>query len=156
MSRLRATRTVVTLFWAIPLAWLLLAGCSGPQWEWDFREAKRKAAASNRPLFLYFNDWIDPTSARMQNEVLRTPEGRELLLDTVNVWVEVGIQREIAEQYHIRRAPAYVVAKPNGDPVDRYPGIPTLDAFVSRVTRAKERAVPASASTSSSAPSAPQ
>ena len=155
MSRMRTTRIASTILWVIPLAWLLLAGCSGPQWEWDFREGKRKAAASNRPMFLYFNDWIDPTSARMQNEVLRTPEGRELLLDTVNVWVEVGIQREIAEQYHIRRAPAYVVAKPNGDPVDRYPGIPTLDAFVSRVTRAKERAVPTPATMSSSAPGAP-
>ena len=137
------------------MAWLLLAGCSGPQWEWDFREAKRKAAASNRPIFLYFNDWMDPTSARMQNEVLRTPEGRELLLDTVNIWVEVGIHKEVAERYHIRLAPAYVVAKPNGDPVDRYPGIPTLDAFVSRVTRAKQRAVPTPATTSSSTASAP-
>jgi hypothetical protein len=150
MSRLRMTRTALTALWAISLAWPLLGGCSGPQWEWDFREGKRKAAASNRPIFLYFNDWMDPTSARMQNEVLRTPEGRELLLDTVNIWVEVGIQREIAEQYHIRRAPAYVVAKPNGDPVDRYPGIPTLDAFVSRVTRAKQRAVPTPATTTSS------
>ena len=138
----------------MPLAWLLLAGCSGPQWEWDFREAKRKAAASNRPLFLYFRDWVDPASTRMENEVLRTPEARDLLLDTVNVWLEVGIQRDIAQQYHIRRAPAYVVAKPNGDPVDRYPGIPTLDAFVSRVSRAKERAVPTPATTSTSAPTA--
>jgi len=148
LSRLHKTPQAATVLRLIPLAWLLLAGCSGPQWEWDFREAKRKAAAANRPLFLYFNDWIDPTSARMQNEVLRTPEGRDLLVDTINVWVEVGIHRDIAEQYHIRRAPAYVVAKPNGDPVDRYPGIPTLDAFVSRVTRAKERAVPAPATKS--------
>ena len=50
---------------------------------------------------------------------------------------------DVAKKYAIGRAPAFIIAKPNGEPVERYVGMPTLETFLDRVARGKARAVPA-------------
>jgi hypothetical protein len=123
--------------------WPLLAGCTSIAWEYDYNRAARKAAANNQVMFIYFRDWLNPDSARMENQVLRRPESERLLQDMVSVFLDMRIYEDVAKKYAIGRAPAFIIAKPNGEPVERYVGMPTLETFLDRVARGKGRAVPA-------------
>lgn len=121
---------------------VVLAGCANIQWEYDYNRAASKAADLNQPMFIYFRDWLNPASPRMENEVLRQPQSELLLRETVNVFLDIRLYEDVANRYLISRAPAFVVTRPNGDPVDSFMGIPTLEDFVWRVNRAKELAKP--------------
>jgi len=127
----------------LPLCCLVvLAGCADIRWEYEYNRAARKAADLNQTRFIYFRDWLNPASPRMENEVLRQPQTEVLLRDTVNVFLDIRLYQDVANRYLISRAPAFVVTRPNGDPVDSFMGTPTLQDFVWRVNRAKKLAKP--------------
>lgn len=128
-----------------------LIGCSNIQWQYEPNRAARKAAATNRPQFIYFRDWLSPDSTRMENQVLRRPEAAELLRDMVNVLLDIRIYEDVARRYGIHRAPAFIITKPNGQAVERYVGVPTLERFLSIVRLAKARVSSPAAGRSSSA-----
>jgi hypothetical protein len=132
------------------------AGCADIRWEYEYKRAKRKSTDLNRPMFIYFRDWMNPHSPQVENSVLRQPESESLLRETVNVFLDIRLYQDVATLYSISEAPAYVIAKPDGEAVDRYVGIPTLEDFLGRVSRAiqvaKPTTQPAAASTPGSVP----
>lgn len=118
LSAWKRTRTALA---ALALAFLALAGCGGPQWYDSFAEAEqrrqqdRKSDRSERTLFIFYKDHLDPNSGRML-EVLESPSVKPLLDAKIRCVLVKDFppnQRYLA-QYDVSSTPALVLVHPDG------------------------------------------
>ena len=119
---------------------MMLGGCGGTAWEFDYVRARTRASAASKPMLIYFRDWMNPECSRMETDVLAQPECRQMLEQMVVVLLDVRLFEDVAERYGIAQTPAYVVTTPDGRAVARGEGVPALDEFVGWLGQAVRRA----------------
>lgn len=88
------------------------------------------AQRDNRPMLLYFWDWLSRDRARMEMQVFSDPRVVAAMRRTVNVRLEQGWFRDRARQYDVRSVPTFVLTNPDGLEQSRLTGVPTPEVFV--------------------------
>ena len=115
---------------------LALLACSAPgcgakiNWYPDYGQAQPVARRDNRPMLLYFWDWLSRDRARMEMQVFSDPRVVAAMRRTVNVRLEQGWFRDLTHQYDVRTVPTFVLTDPEGVEQARLTGVPTPGVFV--------------------------
>jgi protein disulfide-isomerase len=101
---------------------VLTASTSQINWLTDFDEAKAKASAESKPIFLYFtgSDWC-PWCKQMDEQILSTPEFQQVLANKI-IFVkidfprkkilhqkEIGQNERLATEYNINGFPTVIL-----------------------------------------------
>jgi hypothetical protein len=117
------------------LSGLLLAaftcGCAQQiKWYPDYPQGEQAARAGNRPMLLYFRDWLSREQARIDLQVSPDPRVTAAMRRTINVRLEAGWFRDLAHQYDVRQTPTFILTDSNGLEQARLSGVPTPQDFV--------------------------
>jgi hypothetical protein len=133
---------------ACGLVWITLA-LAGPaaaaeppavSWRHDYAAARQEAAATNRPLVLYFTTTNCPWCHKMQAGPLRDPAvAAALNADFVPLKVEGDLLNYLAGPLHIQGFPTTVLASPEGrvlEVLDGYQDAATVRDHLRRATAA--------------------
>jgi hypothetical protein len=129
----------VTAVTALLLA--CVSGCADQRWETDYRPAVERARQEDKPLFLYFGDFLAWEHHNLKFHVLEKPESKALLADTVKCELELRWHPEVARRYLVSSAPTCLLIDRAGNVCWRQVGPIELDAFLEELRQAKERAV---------------
>ena len=134
----RSTSRQGSVRWRVWVLAVALAGsgggCGELAWHYDYAQGLARGQAQNRPVFIYFRDWMNPQCAQMENQVLRQPESREALGSMTLVLLDVRLFEDVADRHGVSRTPAWVVVRPDdGRELGRYDGLMTQEAFVARL-----------------------
>jgi hypothetical protein len=126
---------------AIASAIGLIGGCGADRWETDYQTAIERARAEDKPLFLYFADFLEWDHHEMKRSVLGTPEARAVLSDVVRCELELRWNPEVARRYLVSSAPTYLLVDRAGNVCLRHVGPTTLQEFLAQIRQAKQQAI---------------
>jgi hypothetical protein len=126
------------------LSCLLLAvatcGCAQQiKWYPDYRQGEQVARAENRPMLLYFWDWLSREQARMDLQVWPDPRVTAAMQRTVNVRLEAGWFRDLTRQYDVLQTPTFILTDPSGVEQGRLCGMPSPQDFVAWLEKSLPR-----------------
>jgi len=108
----------------------------GVAWRRDYAAARQEAAATNRPLLLYFATTNCPWCSKMQAGPLRDPAVVAALNgDFVPLKVEGDLLPYLAGALHIDGFPTTVLASPEGRVLDVLPGYRDAAAVLDHLRR---------------------
>lgn len=105
------------------------AGCGGARWQFDYNNALRQAEQQNRPVLLYFRDWLSIDRNRFEAQAFNDPAAVAELRRTINVWLEQGLFPELVRRHEIETIPTFVLLAPSGQERARLSGVPTTETF---------------------------
>ncbi len=96
----------------------------------DLQEAREAAAATDRPIVIFFGGAWCPICRQMREETLQSPKLRPW--SEKMVWVEIDLDRKLslARDYEIRAVPTLIVENPKGEEIRRVVGRLDADEFV--------------------------
>lgn len=132
----------------VGIALAMVCGCAGVQWNFDYVKAQRQAASQNRPMLLYFWDWLSIDRSRMDSEVWGDPRVIAQSRHVIMVPLEQGWFGDVMRQYKVESAPTLVLLSPQGAEISRYKGVPTPEALVEWLQKGLSGAAPATAAAS--------
>jgi len=113
------------------LALVSLCGCAEQiKWYPDYPQGEQVARAENRPMLLYFWDWLSRDHARVEMQVFPDPRVTAAMRRTVTVRLEAGWFRDLTRQYDVRLTPTFILTDSNGLEQGRLSGVPTPRDFV--------------------------
>src|SRR3954463_5235168 len=99
-------------------------------WRKDLNAAKQEAAASNKPLLLYFTaSWCDPCQA-MAREVWPQPQVATALESVIPVKIDVDEHPDIAQQFNLVGIPRLQLLRSDGTPGPTREGYTTAGELV--------------------------
>jgi hypothetical protein len=141
-KRTLRTQTCLRTLAALPALLLLLAcGCADRiKWYPDFNQAQPVAQRDNRPMLLYFWDWLSPDTARLDMQVFPNPRVVAATRHTVNVRLEQTWFRDLARRYDVRATPTFILTDPQGVEHTRRTGVPSDQEFIAWLSDALTRA----------------
>lgn len=122
----------------LPVLLLPLAcGCAEQiKWYPDLDQAQRVAERQNRPMLLYFWDWLSQDTARLDMQVFPDPRVVAATRRTVNVRLEQTWFRDLARRYEVHATPTFILTDPQGAEYARRTGVPGNQEFVTWLTEA--------------------
>lgn len=131
----RTSRAIVRRF-GLPVVGLLafvfggMVGCAGVRWNFDYSQAQRQAQRQNRPMLLYFWDWLSIDRSRMDSEVWNDPRVIAETRRVIVVPLEQGWFPDMVKKYQVESAPTLILLSPQGTEVARLKGVPTPEELV--------------------------
>jgi hypothetical protein len=105
-------------------------GCAGVRWDFDYAQAQRESQRQNRPVLLYFWDWLSIDRSRMDSEVWSDPRVIAETRRVIVVPLEQGWFPDMVKKYQVESAPTLILLSPQGTEVARLKGVPTPEELV--------------------------
>ncbi len=124
-------------------------------WGTDFDAAVAESAATDRPVLVAFSMERCGPCAAMATSVLPSEEVRATLGSFVPVYIDVDVQREVANRYSVRATPSFAVMDKEGRVLAQCSGYQPVEEFVAFLDRAASQAEGAIAGSARSSPIAP-
>ena len=109
-------------------------------WYPDYSQAQPVARRDNRPMLLYFWDWLGRDTARLDTQVFPNPRVAAAMRRTINVRLEQGWFRDLARRYDVSTAPTFILTDPDGVEQSRLSGVPTPKDFIDWLNASINRA----------------
>jgi len=104
-------------------------------WREDYLAAKAEAAATKRPMFLYFTaPWCAPCDY-MKHTTWASTEVKDALAAYVTVKVNIDTNQELAHQYGIDTIPHVFIVDENGHVIRDYNDPMTADEFLAWIKK---------------------
>lgn len=104
-------------------------GCEGVRWNFDYNKAQRQAQQQNRPILLYFWDWLSIDRSRMDSEVWSDPRVITETRYVIVVPLEQGWFPDMVKKYEVESAPTLVLLSPQGAEMGRLTGVPAPEGL---------------------------
>jgi len=95
------------------LSWGLVAGCGPVNWEYDQQKGLQKAVQARQRAVIEFVSGLDQGANQMDDEVFSDVEVQKLMQRFVPIRLDVGMNRQLAEQFGVQKTPTFVVVRPD-------------------------------------------
>lgn len=106
------------------------AGCQGVRWNFDYNQAQRQAERQDRPILLYFWDWLSLDRSRMDSEVWNDPRVIAESKRVIVVPLEQGWFPDMVKKYGVESAPTLILLSSQGVEIARLRGVPRPEELV--------------------------
>jgi hypothetical protein len=91
----------------------MVAGCGPIDWVHNERRGMDEAVRTGRRAIIEFVSTFDDEARQMDRDVFSDPEVVELMRRFVAVRLELGSNRQLAEECGVEQTPAFVIVRPD-------------------------------------------
>jgi hypothetical protein len=123
---------------------LAATGCApGVKWRFDtYERVHAEAQAANQLTFVYFRNWYSVECTQFEENVLKRPDVLQATADLVCVPIDFDWDLPLADQWDIRRPPAFVIVDPEERILGRGEGEITREELLEAIRQAREQFAP--------------
>ncbi len=107
----------------------LAAGCGPINWEYDHQVGLQKAVQNRQRALIEFVSGFDQGANQMDSEVFSDPDVQHLMRRFVPIRLDLGMNRELAQQFGVEKTPAFVVVRPDLSVAGATQGTMAADEF---------------------------